>query len=205
MRKTKKLTAKAAAQQLFRKHGGVLRTAQAIDAGVHPRVLYALRDDGIVQPIARGLFRLTDMAPLESPDLFVVASKVPRGVICLISALAFHGLTTQSPREVSIALAKGSEEPRIGYPPVKFYWISGPAFLEGIENHKKDGTVIRVYCAEKTLADCFKFRNKIGLDVCIEALREWRARKRPDIGKLMHFAKICRVEKIIRPYLDAIL
>jgi predicted transcriptional regulator of viral defense system len=205
MRRTKKKNPADVAQDLFRKNHGVLKTKQVLDAGIHPRTLYNLRDSGVIEPIARGLFRLKEASPLESPDFFTIASKIPKGVICLVSALAFHELTTQIPREISIALTKGAEEPRIEYPPVKFYRISEPAFSEGIEIHKKDRVALRVYSREKTLADCFKFRRKIGMDVCIEALKEWRGRKGADTKKLMRFAKMCRVDRIIGPYIEALL
>ncbi len=205
MKRAPKKSPVDAARQLFKKHNGVLTTTQALTEGIHRRVLYAMRDSGVIEPISRGLYRLTEMPPLESPDLFTAASKIPQGVICLISALAFHGLTTQIPRSVSVALPKGAEQPRIDYPPMQFYRISEPAFSEGIQTHKKDGVVLRVYSPEKTLADCFKFRKKIGMDICLEALRDWRNKKGTDSKKLMHFAKICRIDGVIRPYVEALL
>lgn len=204
MKKAVKSSPSDAALKVFRAHGGVLKTTRAISEGIQPRVLYALRDSDVIEQVARGLFRLKEMPPLEAPDLFTVASKIPQSVICLVSALAFHGLTTQIPREVSIALSKGAKKPKIEHPPIGIYWISEPAFSEGIEVHRKDGVSLRVYGVEKTLADCFKFRNRIGMDVCLEALREWRKRKRADTKKLMHFSKICRVDRIIRPYIEAL-
>jgi len=195
----------SAALQIFKRHNGVMRTNQALAAGIHSRVLYAMRDSGVIEAIDRGLYRLTDMPPLESPDLFTAASKVSQGVICLISALAFHDLTTQIPRSVSIALPKGAEQPRIAYPPMQFHRFSEPAFSEGIQAHKRDGVTLRVYSPEKTLADCFKFRKKIGIDICIEALRDWQKKKEADSNKLMYFAKICRIDKIIRPYVEALI
>lgn len=199
-RKGSELTPK----EIFHQHGGALRTTKAVAAGIPARTLYSLYEAGVIEQVSRGLYRLKDLGPIEAPDLFTVAKKIPNGVVCLISALAFHGLTTQIPREVDVALKKGSEKPRLTSPPIKFYWISDPAFSAGIETHTVDGALVRVYSVEKTLADCFKFRNRIGQDLCIEALKEWKQRKRPDVKALLHYARICRVEKVIRPYLEAL-
>jgi len=126
-------------------------------------------------------------------------------VICLISALAFHELTTQIPHEVHVALPRGAEEPRLDHPPVKTYRFTGNAFTEGIQIHKLDEVSVNIYSPEKTLADCFKFRNKIGLDTAVEAIRLYRERRSIRVDDLMHYAEICRVKKIIRPYLEALL
>ena len=134
-----------------------------------------------------------------------VALKVPRGVICLVSALAFQGLTPQIPHEVHLALERGSEAPRLSYPPLRIFWLSGPSFHEGVEAHEIDGVPVRVYGPEKTVADCFKYRHKLGLDVAIEALRLWRDRPRPRPDLLLHYARIDRVERVIRPYLEALM
>lgn len=189
----------------FRKHGGILRTKDALRAGIHPRTLYALRDDGSIEQISRGLYRLTNAVPLGSPDLVAVALRAPESVICLISALAFHELTTQIPHEVHLAINRGSEPPRIDYPPVRTYWFSGVAFSEGIETHRLDGVQVRVYSREKTIADCFRYRNKIGLDTCLESLRLYKERRKIDIDALLRYARIRRVTQILTPYLEAIL
>ena len=162
-------------------------------------------DVGIVERIDRGLYRLSDLPPLGNPDLVPVALKAPEGVICLISALVFHEITTQIPHEVSLALRRGAEPPRLEHPPIRVYWFTGTSFTEGIENYEVDGTRVRVYCPEKTLADCFKYRNKIGLDITIEGLRLYREKGPLKVDEIMKYAKVCRVEKIMRPYLEAIL
>ena len=190
---------------IFRAHGGFLRTSQAMKLGIHPRDLYGTRAAGLIDPISRGLYRLASQPPLSKPDLAIVALRIPHGVICLISALAFHGLTTQIPHEVHVALRKGSEKPRLDFPPARFTWLSEPAFSAGIETHDADGARLQVYCPEKTVADCFKARNKIGLDVAIEALKLCRQKKRSSPEMLMKYAKICRVERIMKPYLEALL
>lgn len=193
------------AQAVFRRHAGMLRTSQAIAAGIHPRTLYALRDTGEIETLGRGLYRLANMPTLSQPDLVVVASKIPAGVICLISALSLHEITTQVPHEVFLALPKGAKRPQLDHPPVTPVWFSHQAYIEGIETRKIDGITVRVYGVSKTLADCFKFRNRIGLDVCIEALKLARQRRKLDVEALLHFARICRVERVIRPYVEAIL
>ena len=170
--------------ELFKGHGGFLRTSQALKLGVHPRALYRMRKEKIIEPISRGLFRLSQIPPPAKPDIAAVALKIPQGILCLISALAFHEITTQIPHEIFVALRKGSEKPRLNYPPVRFVWLSKATFEAGIETYKAKGFNIRVYCPEKTVADCFKFRNRIGLDVALEALKLYRARKRPKPDKI---------------------
>jgi predicted transcriptional regulator of viral defense system len=164
-----------------------------------------MRDVGTLEVVSRGVFRLAGSEPLGNPDLVTVATRVPSGVICLISALSFHQITTQIPHEVHVALQRGAELPRLEYPPIKIYWFKDQAFTAGVDTHKLDGVDIRIYSPEKTLADCFKFRNKIGLDTAVEAVRFYRERRSVNVDALMHFAAICRVEKVMRPYLEAIL
>ena len=190
---------------IFKKHGGILRTAQALRAGIHPGTLYAMRDSGALDAVSRGVYRLANSPPLSNPDIVTVGTRVPGGVICLISALAFYELTTQIPHEVHVALPRGAEEPRLDHPPIKTYRFTGEAFTEGVEAHELDGVSVRIYNPEKTLADCFKFRNQVGLDTVMEAVRFYRERRSIKVDNLMHYARICRVKKIIRPYLEAIL
>ena len=190
---------------VFRKSGGVLRTVEVLRAGVHQRTLYAMREAGIVDRLDRGLYRLADNPPLANPDLVVVAAKAPKGVVCLISALAYHNLTTQIPHEVYLAVQRGSEFPRIEHPPIRIIQMGRAAFREGIETHDIDGVRVRVYDPEKTLADCFKFRNKIGLDTVVEALRFYRQRRKVKASNLMRYAAVCRVADVMRPYLETLL
>lgn len=193
------------AVSIFKKHGGILRTAQALRAGIHPGTLYGLRDSGTLEVVSRGVYRLADSPPLGNPDLVTIATRVPVGVICLISALAFHELTTQIPHEVHVALPRGAEEPRLDFPPLRTYRFTGAAFTEGVAVHELDGVSVRIYSPEKTLADCFKFRNKVGLDTVVEAVRLYAERRSVKVNDLMRYAEICRVKKIIRPYLEAVL
>jgi predicted transcriptional regulator of viral defense system len=190
---------------LFKEHGGMLRTTKAICLGIHPRTLYSLRDEGGIELVVRGLFRLKDQPPFGNPDLVTVSLAIPKGVICLVSALSFHGVGTQIPHEVHVALLRGSSQPKLEYPPLHLYWFAGEAFTEGVEAHSIDNTLVRVYGVEKTLADCFKYRNRIGLDVCLEALKDYRSKKHFNVDLLMHYCRICRVEKVIRPYMETLL
>jgi predicted transcriptional regulator of viral defense system len=192
-------------QKIFRDRGGVLRTGEALGAGIHPRTLYEMQRSGILEQLTRGLYRLANLPPLGNPDLISVSLKIPNGVICLISALAYHEITTQVPHEVYVALERGAEAPRLTHPPIRVFWFSGQAFTHGIQTHKIDGVPVRIYSPEKTIADCFKYRNKIGLDTAIEALKLYREKKRFRSEELMQFARVCRVEKVIRPYLEALL
>jgi len=164
-----------------------------------------MRDVGTLEAVSRGVYRLADSEPLGNPDLVTVATRVQGGVICLISALAFHELTTQIPHEVHVALQRGAEIPRLEYPPIKIYWFKGQAYSAGVETHELDGVSVRIYSPEKTLADCFKFRNKIGLDTTVEAVRFYRQRRSVSVDALMRYAGICRVENVMRPYLEALL
>jgi predicted transcriptional regulator of viral defense system len=193
------------AEQIFLGNGGILKTGEALEQGIHRRTLYAMRDAGILERLDRGLYRLADLPPLSDPDLTTVARKIPKGVICLISALHFHNITSQIPHAVSIALSRGTEPPRLKFPPIRVYWFSGEAFTAGVEKHTIENTEIHVYSAEKTLADCFKYRNKIGMDMVLEALTLYRENGKPKPRKLLQFAKVCRVEKVMRPYLEALL
>ena len=189
----------------FRRAGGVLRASQAFDAGIHPRDLYALRDSGILTPVSRGVYRLSDLPPLREPDLATVAARVPKAVVCLISALHFHGLTPEIPHVVSIALLRGAARPKLAWPPVAVYRLSRPVFEAGVEAHERDGIHLRVYSPAKTIADCFKFRNRLGLDVALDALRSGLSERKVKPAELMHFARICRVDKVMRPFLEALV
>ena len=193
------------ARNIFRRHGGVLRMSEALSAGIHRRMLYSMLGAGVIEQLSRGLYRLTDLPPLGNPDLVSVARKVPSGVICLISALAYHEITTQVPHEVYVALERGTEPPRLGHPPIHIFWFSGQAFTLGIQTHKIDDVTMRIYSPEKTIVDCFKYRNKIGLDTAIEALKLYREKRRFKPEDLMQTARVCRVEKVMRPYLEALL
>lgn len=183
---------------------GLLRPSDLDDIGV-PRVyLSRLTSSGRLEKAGRGLYRLPDSSLSEYESLAVIATKVPQAVFCLLTALQFHELTTQLPRQVWIGMPRGSHTPTIDYPPVKMTQFSGDAYTQGIEIHERDQVQLRVYGVAKTIADCFKHRNKIGLDVALEALKDARARKLVSADDLWRYAKICRVANVMRPYLEAL-
>ena len=193
------------ALRIFRANGGVLKTKSAIKLGIHPRTLYALRDNALLERLDRGLYRITNAKPLDNPDFVTVALKVPKGVICLISALAYHHMTTQVPHAVYLAIAANDQAPALRYPPLRLFWYSQATFEDGLTAIVMDSVHVRIYSAERTLADCFKYRNKIGIDVCVEALNLYRRRGRMKLDRLEHYARLCRVERVIKPYVEAIL
>lgn len=190
--------------ELFRPHGGGLRMSDALRLGINRRTLYAMRDAGVIEAVARGLYRLASLEPLVHPDLVAVATRVPHGVFCLITALSIHELTTQVPHVVDVALERGSHRPRVEHPPTRCFWFSGAAFHEGIETRLLDGVPIRVYDPEKTVVDCFRYRNQIGTDVVIGALRLWRDRRRKRLDVLLKYAEVRRVAGTMRPWLEAL-
>lgn len=190
-------------ENLFRQNGGTLRTQTALELGIHPRKLYQLRDEGKIIEISRGIYQLAEFAELNNTDLAAVSLRVPEAVICLISALSFHELTTEIPHEVYLALPRGKKNPKIDFPPVRFFHFSEKTIRAGVENHLVSGVNIKVFSAEKTVADCFKFRNKIGIDVAIEGLKMCLSRS-GSRAKILEYARLCRVEKILSPYLQAI-
>jgi predicted transcriptional regulator of viral defense system len=174
----------------------------AIDA---PRVvLTRLTAAGRLEKVGRGLYRLPHAHGSEHESLLTVATKVPQAVFCLLTALQFHELTTQLPRQIWIAMPRGSHTPRIDYPPIKMVQFTGEAYTAGVEEVERDGVKLRVYSVAKTLADCFKHRNKIGLDVALEALKDARARSKASAEDIWRNAQVCRVANVMRPYLESI-
>ena len=196
-------SARDRAIEIIRKNGGLIRTYEALAHGIHRRILYGLRNEGKIITISRGLFQLADLDIPAQVDIVEVSKKAPKSVICLISALNFHELTTQTPHYVWLAVDRKARKPKINYPPVRVFFFSGDAFNRGIETHRIMEQDIRVYNAPKTVVDCFRWREAVGLDVAIESAREYLKRKDSSPSSLMEYAKVCRVEKIIRPYLQA--
>jgi predicted transcriptional regulator of viral defense system len=174
--------------------------------GIHPQTLQRLVKSGKLERVARGLYRLPDphYEITEHHGLVIGASVAPKGVVCLISALHFHVIGTQLPRKLWMALPRGTREPRPEYPPMRFVHMSGAAFTAGIEEHVLEGQVVKIYDVSKTVVDCFKFRNKIGMDVALEALKESWQERRLDMNLVSKYARICRVWRVIKPYLEAI-
>lgn len=186
------------------KQAGVLRPRDLDIERVPRAYLSRLIEAGQLRKIGRGLY-IPASGPLgEHQSIVEIAKRVPNGVICLLSALRFHELTTQAPCEVWIAINEKAWRPHLASRPVRFVRFSGRALREGVETHRIKGVTVHIYNPAKTVADCFKYRNKIGVDVALEALREcWRAR-RCTADELWHFAEVCRVQNVIRPYVEAI-
>lgn len=199
------MRAKEEALRHFAEHHGMLRTAQALRLGIHPRTLYALREEGRIAPVARGLYRLADAPDLSDPDMATVAVKIPSAVICLLSALTFHELTTQIPHQVYIALPRHASYPRLEHPPLRIFQFSRASYEAGIETRQVEGVELKVYGPAKTVVDCFKFRNQIGLEVALEALRDAWRQKKVTMDDLWRFAQVCRVSNVMRPYLESIV
>ena len=192
-------------EEIFRRYGGQLRMSEAIAHGITRYMLYALKDRGVIEPVSRGIYRLRELPPLDNPDLVTVSLRFPNAVVCLVSALACHGITTQIPHEVSVAVPRDSRVPSLDYPPIRAHRFSQEAYRSGIETHLIDGVSVKIYSREKTLADCFKFRNKIGMDVVLETVKLHKTRNGLNLDELIEYARICRVEKVMRPYLEALV
>ena len=189
----------------LKNHGGVARFSSLLKAGFHPDSLVTLRKEKKVSKIARGIYQLANYDIGSYPDFIIAFLQVKRGVICLLSALAFHEATNEIPHSVYMAIPQGAHANRIKYPPIKFYRFSPKAWQAGIEEREIGTHKIRIYNLAKTIADCFKFRNKIGADVAREALKVAVMEKHIKPKEIMHYAKICRVDSIIKPILESML
>ena len=195
----------AAAESIFAAHNGVMRTGEALEAGIHRRTLYWMRDRGRLEPLSRGVFVLASAPLPESPDVAAVMRRIPKGVLCLVSALEYHGIGTQIPNAVQVALPRNVRPPKIGYPRVQVFNMSDAAFRAGVEKRSMAGAEILVYGVAKTVADCFKYRNRIGLDIAVEAIQEVVRRRMVTPDEIMEFARVDRVEPVVAPYLMALL
>jgi predicted transcriptional regulator of viral defense system len=190
--------------RLARRRGGV--TARDLStAGIHRQALTRLVANGEIERVARGLYRLPDQPVGEHHGLVLASAAVPQGTICLLSALQFHGLGTQLPSEVWIAVDRRARRPELRYPPLRVMRFSGGALDEGVERHRIEGREVPVYGIAKTLADCFKYRNKIGIEVPLEALRDAWQSHLLDMDAMDRYARICRVQKVMQPYLEALV
>ena len=183
---------------------GLIRPRDLTERGLPTIALTRLVRQGRLQRVGRGLYALPDRPVSEHNALAEVARKHPQAIVCLLSALRFHDLTTQSPFEVWLAIPNKARAPKMDYPPLRIVRFSGVALTRGVENHVIDGVPVRVTSVARTVADCFKFRNKIGLDVALEALQEaWRA-KRASMDELWRYATLCRVANVMRPYMESL-
>jgi predicted transcriptional regulator of viral defense system len=193
---TERILSLAARQPLVRP-----RDVEAL--GIAREFLLRLHREGILVRPARGVYALAESSVTEHHTLAIAAKRVPRGVVCLLSALRFYGLTTQDPHEVWIAIDFKAHKPSIESPALRVLRFSGRALTEGVDTHVIEGVQVRIYCPAKTVADCFKYRNKIGVDVAIEALRDALRMRKATVDEIHRFAKICRVANVMRPYLEA--
>ena len=183
---------------------GILRPRDLDRHGIPRQYLAILERQGSIQRMGRGLYGLSDATNVtENHSVAEACKRVPNGVVCMISALRLHGLTTQAPFEVWMAIDRKAWLPKVDHPPIRIVRFSGPALTEGVQRRKIEGVEVQVFSPAKTVADCFKYRNKIGRDVAIEALLECRRLKKATVDEISHFAKICRVGNVIQPYMEA--
>ncbi|MBI4744601.1 MAG: type IV toxin-antitoxin system AbiEi family antitoxin domain-containing protein [Actinobacteria bacterium] len=189
----------------FKTHSGIIRFSSIRNAGFHTDILRALEKEGKIEKVVRGIYKLSHHDVGSHPDLVIASMQTPKGIICLLSALAFHEATNEIPRYVDIAISPRAHANRIKYPPVKFYRFAPMAWEAGIEEHEISGHKVRIYSLAKTVADCFKFRNKIGIDVAREALKIAVIEKHVKPKEIMYYAKICRVDSVIKPMLETML
>jgi predicted transcriptional regulator of viral defense system len=183
---------------------GIVRPRDIEAIGLQREYLLRLHRQGKLNRPTRGIYTLPDADVTEHHSYAQVTKRVPGATVCLLSALAFHEITTQSPASVWVALPKGARKPALDSPSLRIVRLSGLSLTTGIENHQVDGVPVRVYSAAKTVADCFKFRNKIGLNIAIEALKDCLRQKRASINEIYRYTKVCRVSNVIRPYMEAL-
>lgn len=183
--------------------GGTARTRDILAAGVHRRDLYAARDRGELTELARGVFGITERIPTE-PDIVAVTLRIPKAVLCCVSALHLHGLTLEIPRAVHVAVPAGSRPPRLRYPPLEVYIVSEASYAAGVEEREIDGVRVRVTTPAKSVADMFKFRSRVGLEAALDALKQTLRERAATPGEIDAMAKVCRVQAVVRPYLEAL-
>jgi predicted transcriptional regulator of viral defense system len=183
----------------------LLTAGEATDHGIHRQVLSRLVGEGTVERVGRGRYRLADLPMSQWHGLALVAGASPRGVVCLVSALSFHGIGTQMPSRVWLAVPRNVRKPSLTWPRVRVFRFGGASMTDGVEVHTVEAVPVQVFNPAKTVADLFKYRNKVRLDVCMEALREVLRDRRATVDELLRFARVCRVDRIMRPYLEAVL
>ena len=198
-------SARKKALDIIRHRGGIIRTREALALGIHRRTLYGLRDEGELVPVTRGLYRIEEMEIPAQVHFADVIKRIPKGVICLLSALNLHELTSQMPQQIWIAIDRKARKPKIDYPPIRVFHFSSASFTRGIEMHSIMEQNVRIYNRAKTVIDCFRWKNAVGLDVAIEAAKEYLKRRDSSPSKLMEYARACNVEKFVRPYLEALI
>ena len=191
--------------KIFSTRNGFARTKDILAASIHRRDIKRLRDEGRIIRIKRGLYRLAEIPLISNQGFIDLARAVPEGVICLLSALSYNGLTTFNPSIISMAICRGSREPKVKYPPVEFYHFSKKQFEAGIDEIRIESHKIRIYYPEKTICDCFRYRNKLGLDMAKEGLSEYLKRKDRNLERLLEYAEICRIKPLLQTWLNAMI
>jgi predicted transcriptional regulator of viral defense system len=197
-------TQKDIARQLL-SNNSIVSTRELADSGVHRETIRRMMESGEMIRVSRGLYSSYQFIPDEKYSLIVAQKIVKKGVVCLLSALSFHEIGTQNPSEVWMAISRPGRKPVAANMPMKVISFSGASFTEGIETHQLENGEIKVYCISKTIADCFKYRNKIGIDVAVEALKDVIYNKRATIDDIIRYADICRVREIMRPYMESLV
>ncbi len=185
--------------------GGTFTPGEAQRNGIPMRTLYRMLQSGKVTRLSRGVYQMADAPDAGSTDYAVIAKRVPNGVVCLLSALYHYDLTTEIPHTIYLAVTRDARVPRLDYPRVRVFRMSSASFTPGIEKKVIGGIETRIYSPEKTIADCFKFRNSIGLDVAVEALKNYMTRRGRNPDRVLEMARVCRVEKVMRPYLETLV
>ena len=183
---------------------GVLRARALVERGISRQQIKELTDTGKLLHLGRGLYSLPDSPITENHDLAQIAARVPQGIVCLSSALQFHNLTTVSPWRIHLMLPRGARLPHIDHPPLALVVAAESAYRAGIEEHIIEGVPVKVTSVAKTVADCFKYRSKIGLDVALEALKQTLEEQRATRADIRMYAQVCRVENVMRPYVEAL-
>jgi predicted transcriptional regulator of viral defense system len=193
-------------KKIFRNNKGFSRTKDIIDAGIHTSYLYQLTDDNVIRKIKRGLYYWNDYKIDVQEELVEVAKIIPKGVICLLSALSYYEMTTYNPWEYYIAIHRDDFKPSIpDYPPIKVFYFAEKQYRTGIKEISIQGNIVKIYDLEKTICDCIRYRNKIGIDIVKEALNEYIKKKEKNINKLIEYAKITGVYSITKKYFEVLL
>jgi predicted transcriptional regulator of viral defense system len=194
--------AKHCAIEIIKHNGGIIRTHEALKSGIHRRTFYGLWDEGIIIQLSRGLFQLASLDRPANFRLAEVSKKVPHGIVCLKSALAFHKLTVPEPDRVWLAVERKARKPKIDAPPLHTFFFSGEMFSRGVQTHFIMNQPVHIYSAPKTIIDCFRWQKTVGLDYAVRAARAYLKQNDTDSAELMFYAKICRIESRVRAYLQ---
>lgn len=190
---------------LFARPRPVFTSAEAAAHGIHPSTLARALEDGTLERVSRGKYRFADAEITENHGLVLAAASVPTGIVCLVSALAFHEVGTQLPRQTWMAVPRTTWKPKVEYPPLRLVYFTGAALTSGVEEHTFEGRRVRVYNLPKTIVDCFNYRNTVGLDVALEAVIDAWQRRRVLMADIDHYAQLCGVHKVMMPYLEILV